>query len=291
MSDEPSHLLLGAIARARPGYSPAFRKLADFVLNNALAVSTMNIDELARAAGVSVATINRFAHRCGCDGYPPFRATLRKLYESAYAPVEKLRLGLARDIGAAGVVRESLDSAAGNIRRSHELLQDEQVRRAVELLANASQVYVAGLGVSAIHAAFAANCLEPFRAGVKDLAAMGGVESALRRINVLRAGDLVIGIALPRYSRGIVELLGLARQRDCKVLALTDGPASPIAALADTALYAVAEHPLLYASNAGMVALIEALGAALAQHTGDSLETISAQTERLLPYLYLDQPP
>ncbi|MDF3843911.1 MurR/RpiR family transcriptional regulator, partial [Pseudomonas citronellolis] len=159
MSDEPSHLLLGAIARARPGYSPAFRKLADFVLNNALAVSTMNIDELARAAGVSVATINRFAHRCGCDGYPPFRATLRKLYESAYAPVEKLRLGLARDIGAAGVVRESLDSAAGNIRRSHELLRDEQVRRAVELVANASQVYVAGLGVSAIHAAFAANCL------------------------------------------------------------------------------------------------------------------------------------
>ncbi|MDF3846207.1 SIS domain-containing protein, partial [Pseudomonas citronellolis] len=106
-----------------------------------------------------------------------------------------------------------------------------------------------------------------------------------------REGDLVIGIALPRYSRGIVELLGLARQRGCKVLALTDGPASPIATLADTALYAVAEHPLLYASNAGMVALIEALGAALAQHTGDSLEAISAQTERLLPYLYLDEPP
>jgi hypothetical protein len=40
-----------------------------------------------------------------------------------------------------------------------------------------------------------------------------------------------------------------------------------------------------------MVALIEALGAALAQHTGDSLEAISAQTERLLPYLYLDEPP
>ena len=64
---------------------------------------------------------------------------------------------------------------------------------------------------AASDAAFAANCLEPFRAGVKDLAAMGGVESALRRINVLREGDLVIGIALPRYSRGIVELLGTSR--------------------------------------------------------------------------------
>ena len=291
MPSTTSNALLTQIARERPGYSRAFRQLADYVLKHALSVSTMGIDELAAAAEVSVATINRFAHQCGYDGYPPFRNELRRLYESAYAPVEKLRLGLERDISEAGIVQESFDYAGENIRRCQQLLDGNAVRQAVDMIVSAGQVYVAGMGVSALHAAFAADCLDPYRAGIKEVNGVGGTERALRRVSMLNANDLVIGIALPRYSRGIVDLLSLARERQAKVLVLTDSPASPIVPLADTALFAVSDHPLLYASNAAMVALIEGLGAAVAQRIGISVEAIAEQTEHMLPYLYLNQSP
>lgn len=289
MPRKPPSALLTQIARERTGYSRAFRQLGDYVLNNALKVSNMGIDELAVAAGVSVATINRFAHQCSFDGYPPFRNELRRLYESAYAPVEKLRLGLEREISEAGILQESFDIAADNIHRSKQLLHGETVRQAVDMIVEAEQIYVAGMGVSALHAAITVDCLDPFRAGIKEVNSVGGTERALRRVSMLNADDLVIGIALPRYSRGIVDLLNLARERSAKVLVLTDSPASPIVPLSDAALFAVSEHPLLYASNAAMVALIEALGAAVAQRIGNSVEAIAEQTEHMLPYLYLDK--
>ncbi len=288
MQIQTSNALLTQINRELPRYSRAFRQLADCVLTQTFRVSSMSIDELAAAAGVSVATINRFSHQCGYDGYPPFRNELRRIYQSAMAPVEKLRQGMAREISEADIVRESFASAADNIARSRQLLQADAASQAVGMIIGASQVYIAGMGVSALHAAFAADCLDPYRAGIKEVSSVGGTERALRRVSMLGAKDLVIGITLPRYSRGIVDLLALARERRARILALTDAPTSPIVPLADIALFAMADHPQLYASNAAMIALIEGLSAAVAHRIGDSVETIAAQTEHILPYLYLD---
>lgn len=289
MSPNGSTTLLTEIARELPNYSRAFRQLGEFVLAETFRVSSMGIDELAKAADVSVATINRFAHHCGFDGYPPFRAALRRIYESAFAPVEKLRQGQERGISDGDTIRESLSIAAGNLERSRQMLQSEDAHRAVDMIVDAEQVYVAGMGVSALHAAFAVDCLDPFRAGVKEVNGVGGAERALRRMCMVGAGDLVIGITLPRYSRSIIDLVRLARERQAKVLALTDSPASPIVPLADAVLFAVSDHPLLYASNAALIALIEGLGAAVAQRISGSAEAVARQTEHMLPYLYLSK--
>ena len=53
----PPDVLLTRIARELPGYSRAFRQLGGYVLKNALNASGMGIDELAAAAGVSVAPL------------------------------------------------------------------------------------------------------------------------------------------------------------------------------------------------------------------------------------------
>lgn len=52
------------------------------------------------------------------------------------------------------------------------------------------------------------------------------------------AGDAVVAIAFPPYTRAVVEGALLARQRGCRLVALTDGPPSPLAAHADAVLAA-----------------------------------------------------
>ncbi|MFP3700660.1 MurR/RpiR family transcriptional regulator, partial [Burkholderia sp. SIMBA_013] len=49
------------IARAQPALSRTQHKMAEYVLAHQFRVATMTIDEFATAAGVSVATANRFA--------------------------------------------------------------------------------------------------------------------------------------------------------------------------------------------------------------------------------------
>jgi DNA-binding MurR/RpiR family transcriptional regulator len=98
----------------------------------------------------------------------------------------------------------------------------------------------------------------------------------------------VIGIALPRYSKDTIDLLRFAGERGATVIAITDGPASPVAKGADIVFYVGAEHGVLTSSGVAAFALIEALGAAVARQTKDPLDAATEFSERVLPYLYLD---
>src|SRR5438309_4834383 len=101
--------VMARIAAAYPGLSPAHRKAADFVLNHPFQAATMMIDELARAAHISVATANRFARALGIDGYPEFRAELVRTFSATLAPVEKLRAALQRNASVSEIARASLE--------------------------------------------------------------------------------------------------------------------------------------------------------------------------------------
>src|ERR1700746_918410 len=93
VSDET---IIARIAKAYPTLSQAHRKAADFVLEHPFKAATMMIEELATAAGISVATGNRFARALDLDGYPAFRGELVRAFSTMLAPVEKLRVELLR---------------------------------------------------------------------------------------------------------------------------------------------------------------------------------------------------
>ena len=89
--DTPGTTVAQRIAQALPRLTRSHRQVADYVLEHPLQVATLPIDELATAAGVSVATANRFARALDFDGYATFRAELVRGFESLVAPVERLR--------------------------------------------------------------------------------------------------------------------------------------------------------------------------------------------------------
>ncbi len=281
---------MARIGRELPERSPAHRKVAEFVLAHPFRAATMNIDELAAAAEVSVATANRFARALGFAGYPQFRAELLRVFESSFAPVEKLRAELDRSASHAQVIAESLELAATNVQCTLQRLAPEVCERAVELILTARKVLVVGFGISAVHARFVAETLEPYCTMVQEITGFGGPERCMRKVMHLGCEDLVIGITLPRYSRQTVDFLRQAQERGARLLALTDAPSSPITPLADAALFAVAEHRVLHGSSAALIALIEGLGAALARTARGTVDEATELTERILPYLYIDEP-
>ncbi len=136
-------------------------------------------------------------------------------------------------------------------------------------------------------ASFAASALAPFCRFVQNAAGEGGAEQAVRRLLKVGRGDVVVGIALPRYSKDTIDLLRFAKERGATIVAITDGPASPLAEDADIVLCVGAEHGSLNSSCVGALALIEGMGAAVARLTKDPLDAATEFTERILPYLYV----
>lgn len=286
--------IMARIAAAYPTLSVAHRKAADFVLKHPFQAATMMIDELARAAGISAATANRFARALGIDGYPAFRAGLVRGFSATLAPVEKLRVELQRSASSAAIARAALDQSRRNLETTLRQLAAANLEIAVGKLLAADRVFTVGFGMSGMLANFAAHALSPYCRVAQNAAGEGGAEQAVRRLLKLDARDVVIGIALPRYSQDTIDLLRFAGERGATVIAITDGPASPVARGADIVFCVGAEHGVLTSSGVAAFALIEAISAAVARRTKDPLDAAAEFTERVLPYLYvgsLDEAP
>ncbi|MEB0015037.1 SIS domain-containing protein, partial [Glaciimonas sp. Cout2] len=76
--------------------------------------------------------------------------------------------------------------------------------------------------------------------------------------------DLIIGISFPRYAEDVVTILRQLHEKHVPILALTDAPSSPLAALANVTLYAQTRRHFSPNSEGAALCLIEAICSAVA---------------------------
>ena len=275
------------IAAAYPRLTAALRQFADFVLAEPLTAARLSVHAAGHAAGVSVATSNRFARMLGYAGYPDFRGDLIKSFEPAYEPVRRLSINVRKLASSADIMRGSLQLDMRNIETTLRELSDEACDRAVEMITRAPRIFVAGGDNSGHLAMLLANGLELFCPQVHTVGNLGGAVAAVRKLIRFGPADLVIAIAFPRYLRDTIRLAEMASERRVKLIAITDLPSSPLVPLADVTLYARAERQFAATSDAAVLALIEALCAAVAHSAPQATESAKAYTEAALPWLQM----
>ncbi len=282
----PSLSIAARIEQARAQLTRSHRKIADYVLRHPLQAATMPIDELAAAVDVSVATANRFARAVGLEGYPMLRAELVKGFEATLAPVERMRARLEQPGSAHDAFVAVLEESQNNIAATRASLAPASCEAAVQALAGARRVHVLGYGASGWLAGMLARGLDMHCDNVHLLATVAGATDGARQLPRMAAQDLLVVIGFPRYLRDTVALARAAHERGVPVLALTDGPHSPLAPLARHCLFARGES--FYGPNCdtAVLALIEALVSALALHTRGTVQGAARMTEAVLPWLH-----
>lgn len=276
------------ISRAYPEFSDALRVFADYVLAEPVEVARVSIHGAVQSAEVSVATANRFARAIGFKGYAEFRAELIRGFSSAFAPVEKLRSEISRKSTSAEIIAASINQDVANLEATLQNLQPEACDRAVEMILNANRIYVVGIDNSSHLAGLLARGLGRYRDNVRSLSSADGAIGASRQLFRYGPDDLVITIAFPRYFRDSVELSRFVKDRGVPLIAITDGPKSPIAALTDTVLYARAERQLASTSNTSILALLEGLIGAVAHRSPNSVEVEQQFASFALPWFEPD---
>lgn len=273
------------IARAMPMLSQAHRQVADYVQAHPLKVATMPIDELAGAAGVSVATANRFARALEFEGYAQFRAALVLGFESTLAPVERLRSKLEHTASVADVFASALDEVARNAEETRQSLDARSCAQAVSALLKAQRIYVMGYGASSWLGGLLVRNLDRYCENVQLLPSIEGSSYGARMLSRLKATDLVVVISFPRYFSDTLLLARRVHAAGIPQLAITDGPASPLVPLSTLALYARTHSAYFANSEASALALIEALCSAVSHAAKGSLRAAADLTESVLPWL------
>jgi len=282
--------VLQQIAQRADSLSATQAKLARAVLAHPFRAATASIEDFAREVGVSMASANRFAVALGFAGYAQFRLELTRAFESTLAPVERLRSGLQQQASnSAEAMAWSLQEDVRNLEATSQALQPEACEQAVEMILAARRVNTLGYGASGFLAGLLHHELDAYHPNVATLPQLGGPTHAARQIFKLGAEDLVVVVAMPRYSEDSVVLTAMARERGVKVLALTDAPGSPVVPLADAVIYVRTVKQLSATSNAAALACIEALSAAVARRVPQAVERAQELARVVLPWLHMNK--
>lgn len=252
------------------------RTLADYVLEHLTTVPFLSIPELARRAGVSEATIVRFAQRLGYPGFSQLKMDLveilqQQLHQGRDEAPEKI----SQDVFATVA-----DLEVANISRTVAGLDRSVVAAVAEAMFSARGVFTFGMGVSAHLSDLAAYTF--LQVGVRAHCLSTRFSSPREQLVAVTPDDLLVVLSLPPYSRQGLDMLQEAAANGIQTVAVTDRHTAPAAGLARWTLPVKSDNMMFTNAVAAVTVLFNALATEIAtSHREEALEALS-RINRLL---------
>ncbi len=267
------------LRRRESGFSPAFRRIASFLLADYQRASFMTASELARAAGVSQPSVTRFISYLGFDGYARFQRTLQAIVRGEMKGPSRL-WGMdgkvSGDVPYAGLVREELE----NLSRLGDTLASQAFRDAAASLADAREIVVGGFRASLALAEYTAFFLAKVHPRVRAFTRADSRSwEELSRLEP--EGSCLLMYAFPRYAIETLEFQRFARSLGFSVVLVTDSSLSPLARHADCTLVAPVAFRSLFDSYCAPMVLANALIQEVARRHPERTEAMLRRFEEL----------
>ncbi len=272
-------------ALANNSLFPAERKIAEYVLKNPEEVTGFSVNELARVADASEATIVRFCRALAFGGYKDFKMALAA---EAKGAVKITHEDVTRDDDVMSITRKVFQSDLQAIADSRETLDRGEMERAVDAIHKAKRVEFYGMGSSA-PAAFDAY----YRFLKIGLPVFYVLDPYMQAVSAsqLEPGCVAFAISHTGRTDGVIFSLRKAQEAGATTIALTSNVRGPIAEYADIKLITSARETAFrnqaMASRIAHLSVIDALYVNVAirrysQATDQVRRTEEVINERLL---------
>ncbi|MGE0717385.1 MAG: MurR/RpiR family transcriptional regulator [Alphaproteobacteria bacterium] len=246
------------IRHAAPRLGGGGRSVAELILSHPEEVALLPAARVAARLGVSESTVVRFATTIGYDGYPALRRELQERMRRHLAPALRLtRFAEDTDTTRRTPAAQSFTDDLADVAATERGLAAADLAAAVRLVAAARRTFVIGLRSSFVVAYTLYHHLNQTLGTVRLVDPARG--EALDRLAGLRPGDVLVAIGFPRYTRLTVRAAAFAAAEGAKVIAISDGPLSPLARHATVLLAARSSNKSFANSNVGALALANAL--------------------------------
>ncbi|WP_157929693.1 MurR/RpiR family transcriptional regulator [Orrella dioscoreae] len=211
--------------------SEGARAVAQFVLEKPEDVAMLPAARVAERLGISESTVSRFAVLLGYAGYPAFRRDLQSDIRRHLEPLQRLKFTAPDRERSGRPYSQLFHQDIEDILRTERGIPPASMDQAVDIVSNARTIYIIGLRTSLCLAHSLYFQLQQMLGNVVLLDALGG--ETLEPLRNIGLQDVLIGISFPRHARLTVAAMQYAHEAHAKLIAITDGPMSPTANLAD----------------------------------------------------------
>lgn len=202
--DEYAKSIIPIIEANYEKYTETERYIADYFLKQARP-EWLSAELVSKELSVSVASLSRFAKKCGFGGYREFTYEFRNSYVEKSA-VEQQQSRLV------------LDTYQNLLNKIYSLLDEGQIHRIVTELKWARRVFVCGRGSSGLAAEEMAT---RFRWIGIDMTALRDNEDMRMQSVFLNRHDLMIGLSLSGTKSEILYMLDRGFQQGARTMLIT----------------------------------------------------------------------
>jgi DNA-binding MurR/RpiR family transcriptional regulator len=242
-------------------FSRSQKDVAQYIVDHLDEAAFQTAEELARRASTSSSTVVRFSQALGFEGFPELQQAARDEYRRRPAGAG----GAAPDAAAAAPLfsldqteyETALATDHVNVEETARKLSRSEVEAAIEAIATAGKVLIAGTDQMAFFASYLRHLLSLLDIRAEVVASPS--QEALGRLSRIDETTLVIGLSAGRPHPLIARTMKLARHRRSPTIAITDATLSEVARLARIRLYYSSNSPAYVRSHTALLSLIQAL--------------------------------
>jgi len=212
------------IAPVSDRLTPTERRISALLVEDATLLAFGTVSDLASRVGTSRPSIVRFATKLGFDGFTSLQTWIRQdLAQQLSSPSQRIR----QKGGEGAHLRTNLEQA---VRQTLETLDDRRLDALAAPIVRARSVWIVSGETSMAGAIVLHSGLSMVRPDVH----MVHEQSAARQLSSARPGDTAVVYDFARYRRHSVDAARTLADLGVTIVAITDGPLSPLASLAET---------------------------------------------------------
>ncbi len=241
-------------------FSRSQKDVAQYIVDHLDEAAFQTAEELARRASTSSSTVVRFSQALGFEGFPELQQAARDEYRRRPAGAG----AAAAETAAAPLFsldqteyETALATDHVNVEETARKLSRSEFEAAIEAIASAGKVLIAGTDQMAFFASYLRHLLSLLDIRAEVVASPS--QEALGRLSRIDETTLVIGLSAGRPHPLIARTMKLARHRRAPTIAITDATLSEVARLARVRLYYSSNSPAYVRSHTALLSLIQAL--------------------------------
>jgi DNA-binding MurR/RpiR family transcriptional regulator len=207
------------------------RKIAQYILENPRSILDSTVNDIGAQAKTSGAAVIRLCKSLGLNGFQDLKV---RIAGDLVKPAEQGYRDIEPGESYFSIVQKTTSNSIQSIRDSAEIINYEELERAVQTLLPAQNVHFFGIGASNI---IAKDAQQKFLRIQKNATAFTDTHLVATLIANAKEDDLVFAISHSGETAEVVKVMSLAKERGVKTISLTKYGQSSVASLADIKLF------------------------------------------------------
>ncbi|WP_240230723.1 MurR/RpiR family transcriptional regulator [Devosia lacusdianchii] len=232
--------ILKSLSAQLDSLTTADRQIAEFIIEHPEQMLTMSSAALAEASGRSQSSVVKFSQKLGYGGYQQLKLAVNKAKALEWhAPGGVIHGTIDGSDSYMTILQKLIGSKLLSMRETSAANSEQTIDAALDALANARKVQLAGVGASALVARdFSYKLLKLGRSVLMDSDSHIQIANA----SALNGQDVLLALSHSGRSLEIVRIAEVARQRGAKVISVTGMQPNPLLDIADIHLFTVADE-------------------------------------------------